>query len=90
VRGLFSHPSRYRVLPESPIRADSKGWNLTLLDHPVKRRWVNLEQVANIFYRQDFPIVGHDAPFFSEIVGKGISADARDSRAERVRLHPWA
>ena len=42
----LSHPAHYHVLAESPFRADSKGWNLTLLDHLVKRRRVNLEQVA--------------------------------------------
>jgi len=72
VHGLFSHPSHYRVLPESPFSADSKARNLTLPDHLINRGWVNSEQVANFFYRQDFAIACHTimTPFLFKIVGK--------------------
>jgi hypothetical protein len=63
VHGLFSHPSHYRVLPESPFVADTEAWKLALPDKLVNRGWVNSQQLANFFNRQDFLIVGHDAPF---------------------------
>jgi hypothetical protein len=71
VRGLFSHPSQDCVLPKSPFGADSKARNLALPGHLVKRSRVNSEQFANFFYRQDFLIVGHDAPFLFRNCGEG-------------------
>jgi hypothetical protein len=58
-RRLFSHPSQYHVLTEPPVGADSKARNLALPDQLVNRGLVKSEQVANVFYRQDFLIARH-------------------------------
>ena len=41
LHGLFSHPSQYRVFPESPFVTDSEPRNLALSCHLVNRSRVN-------------------------------------------------
>jgi hypothetical protein len=56
---LFDHPPHYRVLPKSPIGANSEARNLTAPDQLVNRGRVNTEQVTKFLYRQNFIIAWH-------------------------------
>ena len=56
---LFSHPALNQVFSESPVGADLEARNPALSDQLVNRGLVDLQQVADFFYRQDFMIDFH-------------------------------
>ena len=56
---LFSHPALNQVFSESPVGADSEARNPALSDQLVNCGLVDLQQVADFLYRQDFMIDFH-------------------------------
>jgi hypothetical protein len=55
----FGHPALDRVLPKSPIGANSEARNLTAPGQVVDRARVSTEQVTKFLYRQNFIIAWH-------------------------------
>jgi hypothetical protein len=54
VQSLFGDPALNHVSSQSPVAADSKAWNLAVPCQPVNGRPMDSQQIANLFYRENF------------------------------------